>query len=296
MASVQRMKKSSSAPPLKAIPDPSPPQNDVISPVPRLCRSQSVNTDQTTMAAIDSVNRRFRTDLLDSEPCAPTPLNWRLSKYSHFLLDRAVLANYNQMICHKIKSITPLKLYIFRRLLQAVSITLVSLFILILFAMHKHSESIEIPSKMEEIPKFGENLGNLLFDELMLSVLNEKSVNKIELNKPSVIKDAVESCCNTTVFVELLTLDLLPSSTTTETSTTSVISVTTYTSTTSNGGVVSTENGDIPSSTTAGLTTSTSVEMTAYGAGITKAATHLRTTSVASWSTKTRRKRAKSTP
>ena len=125
------------------------------------------------MAAVDSINRLFRTELLDDNAQTPPPPNWRLSKYSHFLLDRDVLANYNQLICHKINSTAPLMLYIFRRLLQAVSITLVSLFILILFAMHKHSESIEMPSKMEEIPKFGENLGNLLFDELVLSVLND---------------------------------------------------------------------------------------------------------------------------
>ena len=178
MSASEGMKRSSSAPALKAFPVADLNLSDALDvPFPaRLQRSQSIDSSNTAlMAAVDSVNERFRTDILLRSQCpkSPTPSTWRLSKYSHLLLDRSTLATYNELILHRINSTTPWMLYIFRRLLQTVSIASVSLFVLILLAMYKHSETISISSKMEELPSFGEDLGNLLFDELVLSVLNE---------------------------------------------------------------------------------------------------------------------------
>ena len=69
--------------------------------------------------------------------------------------------------------ITPYILYLFRRILQIISITLVTLFLIILYAMYLNSDSIPIPSKLEEVPETLEGIRNIILDEFVSSILNE---------------------------------------------------------------------------------------------------------------------------
>eukprot|EP01084_Bolivina_argentea_P133431 235486_1 len=109
--------------------------------------------------------------------------NWDLSQLSHTFLDKSVLVNYNHLILQKLEElntqkfrifkITPYILYLFRRLLQIISITLISLFILILYAMSQNSHKINIPSKLDEVPESIESIRDIILDEYLTTLLNE---------------------------------------------------------------------------------------------------------------------------
>ena len=139
-------------------------------------RTSDTNRNDTYGSQVNSPRTKY---LSEKQKTATKQQNaYNLSSLSQFFLDTSVLVNYNHLMIEKLNQsgifkITPYLLYLFRRLLQIISITLISLFLIILYAMYNNSDKINLPSKLEEVPDSLESIKTVVLNEFVASFLNE---------------------------------------------------------------------------------------------------------------------------